>query len=93
MDEFARWVPSIPVVMYHGKPEERAGIFQKEIMRNMKGGRPTDKFPVVCTTYEMVLKDRSLLSRINWEFIIIVSHPRPARCYAVSQDDRTKDIG
>jgi hypothetical protein len=40
----------------------------------MKGGRPTDKFPVVCTTYEMVLKDRSLLSRINWEFIIIVRH-------------------
>ncbi|KAK0744051.1 SNF2 family N-terminal domain-containing protein [Schizothecium vesticola] len=71
MDEFAMWVPSIPVVMYHGKPEERAEIFKNSIMRNMKGGRPTDKFPVVCTTYEMVLKDRSLLSRINWEFIII----------------------
>lgn len=74
MDEFAMWVPSIPVVMYHGKPEERADIFKNSIMRNMKGGRPTDKFPVVCTTYEMVLKDRSLLSRINWEFIIIVRH-------------------
>lgn len=40
-------------------------------MRHLQGGRPTTKFPVVCTSYEMVLKDRAALSRINWEFIII----------------------
>jgi len=71
MDEFHRWVPSIPIVMYHGTPQQRNDIFKTKIMRHLHGGRPTDKFPVVCTSYEMVLKDRAALSRINWEFIII----------------------
>ncbi|KAH7324661.1 SNF2 family DNA-dependent ATPase [Stachybotrys elegans] len=71
MDEFDKWTPSIPVVMYHGLKEQRDEIFQTKMMRNLKGGRPTDKFPVVCTSYEMVLRDQSNLSRINWEFIII----------------------
>ncbi|KAK3897098.1 SNF2 family N-terminal domain-containing protein [Staphylotrichum tortipilum] len=71
LDEFHRWVPSIPIVMYHGTPQQRNDIFKTKIMRHLHGGRPTDKFPVVCTSYEMVLKDRAALSRINWEFIII----------------------
>ncbi|KAL2169092.1 hypothetical protein VTG60DRAFT_6514 [Thermothelomyces hinnuleus] len=71
MDEFHQWVPSIPVVMYHGTPQQRNEIFKTKIMRHIHGGRPTEKFPVVCTSYEMVLKDRAALSKINWEFIII----------------------
>ncbi len=71
MDEFRMWTPSIPVVMYHGLPEDRKEIHTTKIMRHIHKGRPTDKFPVVCTSYEMVLKDRALLSKINWEFIII----------------------
>jgi ATP-dependent DNA helicase len=57
--------------MYHGTPQQRNDIFKSKIMRHLQGGRPTDKFPVVCTSYEMVLKDRAALSKINWEFIII----------------------
>ena len=71
LDEFHHWVPSIPVVMYHGTPQQRTEIFKTKIMRNLKNGRPTEQFPVVCTSYEMVLKDRASLSKINWEFIII----------------------
>ncbi|KAK3487904.1 SNF2 family N-terminal domain-containing protein [Neurospora hispaniola] len=71
IDEFHRWVPSIPVVMYHGTPQERQDIFRTKLMHHLHGGRPTEKFPVVCTSYEMVLKDRANLSKINWEFIII----------------------
>lgn len=71
LDEFHQWVPSIPVVMYHGTPQQRNEIFKTKIMRHLHGGRPTDKFPVVCTSYEMVLKDRAALCKINWEFIII----------------------
>ncbi|KAK1752250.1 lymphoid-specific helicase [Echria macrotheca] len=72
MNEFHHWVPSIPVVMYHGTPTERRKIFETKISRHLgKNGKPTDKFPVVCTSYEMVLKDKALLSKINWEFIII----------------------
>jgi ATP-dependent DNA helicase len=57
--------------MYHGTPEQRADIFKNKIMRNLHAGRPTQRFPVVCTSYEMVLRDRASLSKINWEFIII----------------------
>ncbi|KAH7002188.1 SNF2 family N-terminal domain-containing protein [Ilyonectria destructans] len=71
MDEFHQWTPSIPVVMYHGSKDKREEIFEKEMMRHLKKGRPTTKFPVVCTSYEMVLRDQHNLSRIQWEFIII----------------------
>ncbi|KAJ4212585.1 putative ATPase [Fusarium solani] len=71
MDEFHKWTPSIPVVMYHGNKEQREEIFKTKMMRHLKSGRPTEKFPVVCTSYEMVLRDQHNLSRISWEFIII----------------------
>ncbi|KAI5464922.1 ISWI chromatin-remodeling complex ATPase ISW2 [Mariannaea sp. PMI_226] len=71
MDEFHQWTPSIPVVMYHGNKDQREEIFQTKMMRHLKDGRPTEKFPVVCTSYEMVLRDQHNLSRVSWEFIII----------------------
>ncbi|KAG5996301.1 hypothetical protein E4U43_002892 [Claviceps pusilla] len=71
MDEFNKWTPSIPVVMYHGNQAQREDIFTTKLMRNLTGGRPSTKFPVVCTSYEMVLRDQHNLSRIQWEFIII----------------------
>ncbi|RYP60887.1 hypothetical protein DL769_007941 [Monosporascus sp. CRB-8-3] len=70
-DEFARWTPSIPFVLYHGTPEERQSIFRNGIMKHYQKGRPTEKFPVVCTSYEMVLRDRSALSKIDWAFIVV----------------------
>ncbi|RYP82022.1 hypothetical protein DL770_005705 [Monosporascus sp. CRB-9-2] len=70
-DEFARWTPSIPFVLYHGTPEERRDIFRSQIMKHYQKGRPTERFPVVCTSYEMVLRDRSALSKIDWAFIVV----------------------
>ncbi|TWU77288.1 hypothetical protein ED733_004071 [Metarhizium rileyi] len=71
MDEFHNWTPSIPVIMYHGNQAQREEIFQNKMLKNLEGGRPTTRFPVVCTSYEMVLRDQHNLSRIQWEFIII----------------------
>ncbi|KAL6697385.1 SNF2 family DNA-dependent ATPase [Trichoderma pleuroticola] len=71
IDEFHKWVPSIPIEMYHGNKAQREEIFHKKIMSHLKSGRPTNKFPVVCTSYEMVINDHHNLSRIKWEFIII----------------------
>lgn len=72
MEEFRKWAPSIPVVMYHGNPAQRQEIFEKRMIKNMRGPRPTLDFPVVCTSYEMVLRDQANLMRVKWEFIIIV---------------------
>jgi len=73
MDEFHKWTPSIPVIMYHGTKDDREKIFRTSMQKHLNKGRPTAKFPVVCTSYEMVLRDQHNLSKINWEFIIIVS--------------------
>ncbi|KAF5246771.1 hypothetical protein FANTH_6632 [Fusarium anthophilum] len=70
-DEFTKWTPSIPVIMYHGNKDNREKIFRTKMLKHLKAGRPTTKFPVVCTSYEMVLRDQHNLSKINWEFIII----------------------
>lgn len=78
MDEFHKWTPSIPVIMYHGNQAQRQEIFRTNMLKNLKGGRPTAKFPVVCTSYEMVLRDQHNLSRIQWEFIIIVRARKPS---------------
>lgn len=70
--EFQKWAPSIPVTMYHGNPKERQELLKTKLLKNLQGGRPNEKFPVVCTSYEMVVRDSAALSKINWEFIIIV---------------------
>ncbi|EFX05213.1 snf2 family helicase ATPase [Grosmannia clavigera kw1407] len=69
--EFNMWTPSIPVVMYHGTPPQRKALFKDEIQKHLHKGRPTEQFPVVCTSYEIILRDRADLAKINWEFIII----------------------
>ncbi|OTA95511.1 hypothetical protein M434DRAFT_393737 [Hypoxylon sp. CO27-5] len=70
-DEFHKWTPTIPFVLYHGTPQERHDIFRNKIMRNYQKGRPTQRFPVVCTSYEMVLRDHVNLSKIDWAFIVV----------------------
>ncbi|KAI0394380.1 SNF2 family N-terminal domain-containing protein [Xylariaceae sp. FL0594] len=70
-DEFKKWTPSIPFILYHGTIEERQKIFQDEIMTHYAKGKPTAKFPVVCTSYEMVLRDRAFLTKIDWAFIVV----------------------
>ncbi|KAG6366990.1 hypothetical protein INS49_001171 [Diaporthe citri] len=70
--EFQKWAPSIPVLMYHGTPKDRENLRKTKLFPNLdKMGKPTNRFPVVCTSYEMVIKDSSSLSRIQWEFIIV----------------------
>jgi len=73
IEEFTKWTPSIPVLLYHGTPQQRRDLLQKKILANLKGGRPSDKFPVVCTSPEIILRDYNGLSKINWELLIIVS--------------------
>ncbi|KAI5861933.1 SNF2 family N-terminal domain-containing protein [Durotheca rogersii] len=70
-DEFHKWTPSIPFVLYHGNPQERQNIFRDKIMKNYQKGKLTNRFPVVCTSYEMVLRDRASLSKIDWAFIVV----------------------
>lgn len=69
IEEFARWTPSIPVVLYHGTPAQRAELRNKTLRDEHSA-----KFPVVCTSYEICMNDQKFLSRHGWKFIIIVGN-------------------
>lgn len=69
VNEFKKWTPEIPVVMYHGSPQTRAKIRHEDLKGDGKG----PKFPVVCTSYEICMRDKKFLSTYAWKLIVVVS--------------------
>lgn len=69
VNEFARWTPTIPVIMYHGSPQARAKLRRE----TLKGDARGPKFPVVCTSYEICMRDKKYLSTYAWKLIVVVS--------------------
>ncbi|KAL8882380.1 MAG: hypothetical protein Q9192_007593, partial [Flavoplaca navasiana] len=67
VNEFQRWAPKIPVVMYHGNPQVRGQIRRQQLKGDSKG----DKFPIVCTSYEICMRDKKYLANYQWKFIIV----------------------
>ncbi|KAL8712520.1 MAG: hypothetical protein Q9220_003368 [cf. Caloplaca sp. 1 TL-2023] len=67
VNEFQRWAPKIPVVMYHGNPQTRAQIRRQQL----KGDSKDKKFPVVCTSYEICMRDKKYLANYQWKFIVV----------------------
>mmetsp|Transcript_5507 Transcript_5507/g.23392 ORF Transcript_5507/g.23392 Transcript_5507/m.23392 type:complete len:321 (-) Transcript_5507:1574-2536(-) len=63
--EFSKFAPSVPCLIYYGLPKER-----KTIGRSLQR-RIDASCPVVCTTYEMVIRDRSVLARVPWKYIVV----------------------
>lgn len=60
--EFDKWAPSVSKVVYKGPPTTRK-LQQDQIRQG--------RFQVLLTTYEYVIKDRNILSKIKWFHMII----------------------
>ncbi|KAK6950414.1 hypothetical protein Daesc_008742 [Daldinia eschscholtzii] len=60
--EFEKWAPSVSRVVYKGPPNAR-----KQQQEKIRQG----KFQVLLTTYEYIIKDRPILSKIKWFHMII----------------------
>ncbi|RDL40593.1 putative chromatin structure-remodeling complex subunit snf21 [Venustampulla echinocandica] len=60
--EFEKWAPSISRVVYKGPPQVR-----KQQQQQLRYGN----FQVLLTTYEYIIKDRPVLSKIKWIHMII----------------------
>ncbi|EST09084.1 Helicase, C-terminal [Kalmanozyma brasiliensis GHG001] len=68
--EFERFTPDIPAVMYHGVPEERREIRDRQL-RMPKDKERQKQFPVVVTSYELIIRDRKWLANYPWKFIVV----------------------
>jgi len=66
--EFEKWAPSVIKVAYKGSPQMR-----KNLAYTLRGG----KFHVVISTYEYIIKDKHVLSKVKtvwyFKFIIIIN--------------------
>ena len=54
-------------MMYHGSPQVRAQIRRQQLKGDAKGA----KFPVVCTSYEICMRDKKYLAAYPWKFIVV----------------------
>ncbi|KAK9808778.1 hypothetical protein WJX72_003449 [[Myrmecia] bisecta] len=61
--EFAKWVPNMNIVAYDGSPEER------KVMRVDQVEQGT--FNVLLTHYDLVMRDKAALRKIQWELLIV----------------------
>jgi ATP-dependent DNA helicase len=70
VNEFERFTPSIPVILYHGPPNEREALRSSRLQLH-KSAKPEINFPIVVTTYEIVMNDRKHLSRTTWKYVVV----------------------
>jgi len=64
--EVEHWCPSLKALLYHGTKEERQALRHNEL-RNPG----TPDFPVVVSSYEIIIADRKFLQRYDWKYIIV----------------------
>lgn len=60
--EFEKWAPSVKRIVYKGPP-----LARKQQQQQIRYG----EFQVLLTTYEYIIKDRPVLSRIKWVHMIV----------------------
>lgn len=60
--EFAKWAPAVKMISYKGNPTQR-----KMLQGELRSGH----FQVLLTTYEYIIKDRPVLSKIKWVHMVI----------------------
>ncbi|KAJ0067794.1 hypothetical protein NL108_010473, partial [Boleophthalmus pectinirostris] len=60
--ELDKWAPSIVKIAYKGTPALRRGLVPQ-----LRSG----KFNVLLTTYEYIIKDKHILAKIRWKYMIV----------------------
>ncbi|GMH43565.1 hypothetical protein BSKO_11487 [Bryopsis sp. KO-2023] len=66
LSEFNRFAPSIPCLLYHGDKAERARLRATKL-----SGKVTSSFPVIVTTYEIVMNDISFFMKFKFKSMIV----------------------
>ncbi|CAG8529973.1 4347_t:CDS:10 [Diversispora eburnea] len=65
ISEIHRFTPTLPCVLYHGTPEQRSHI------RSRRLKKLDHTFPIIVTSYEIVMNDRKYLQKFAWKYIVV----------------------
>ncbi|XP_019163808.1 PREDICTED: protein CHROMATIN REMODELING 5 isoform X2 [Ipomoea nil] len=68
--EFKKWLPNMNVIIYVGTRASREVCQQYEFYNDKKAGSST-RFDALLTTYEVLLKDKAVLSKIRWNYLMV----------------------
>lgn len=66
--EFKKWLPSLPVLRFHGNAAERDHMLRGPLNPKM---RKNPNFPVIVTSYEMAIREQNKLCKLG-EFTFLV---------------------
>ncbi|KAJ1408276.1 SNF2 family N-terminal domain-containing protein [Ochromonadaceae sp. CCMP2298] len=68
VNEFKKWLPSCPVLLYYGDKQHREELRKK----HMPVGKAKElSFPVVVTSFDICIADRPHLEKYVWQYIIL----------------------
>lgn len=70
MLEFEKFAPNLPIVLFHGTPEEKL-ILRSKIKYKYKITETYSTFPIVLTSFEVPLLESSFIKSLSWRYIII----------------------
>ncbi|XP_062114401.1 protein CHROMATIN REMODELING 5-like [Humulus lupulus] len=92
--EFRKWLPEMNIIVSVGTRASREVCQQYEFYNNKNVGRPI-KFNALLTTYEVVLKDKAVLSKIKWCYLMVDEAHRlknsEAQLYTILSEFSTKN--
>lgn len=69
--EIKRFAPSLPCIVYHGNKTERAALRKKHFGTGRGKIAKPEAFPIIITSYEIIMNDKSYLDMFRWKFIIV----------------------
>lgn len=70
MLEFEKFAPNLPIVLFHGTPEEKL-ILRSKIKHKYKITETYSTFPIVLTSFEVPLFESSFIKSLSWRYIIM----------------------
>ena len=63
MREIRKWLPDLRVLYFYGNKDERKKLIDEDLKKR--------EFDVILTTFEMAIKEKTNLTKINYEYLII----------------------
>merc|ERR1719186_151543 len=70
-NEFKRFAPKVPCLLYHGNQQERMEMRSKLTEKHRADEVDVDMLHVVVTSYEIAMNDRAAFSNIMWRYIVV----------------------